>query len=78
MISDRWKYDTTQVEKFLAKNFDGISTELITDNALLRLGIYILAIRYLKEGLFYFTEVIGDDKNEASKEKKAETISDWE
>ena len=40
VICDQWKHDTTQDWEYLAKNLDGVSTELIEDKALLRLDIH--------------------------------------
>ena len=48
VISDRWKHDSTQDWEYLAKNLDGISAELIEDEALLRLDMHISAIGYLE------------------------------
>ena len=60
VISDQWKHDTTQDWEYLAKNLDGVSTELIEDEALLRLDMHISAIGYLEEGAPRFTKVTGD------------------
>lgn len=44
------------------KNFNDIIIEVITDKVLLKLGIYILATKYLKKGISYFTKVTGDNE----------------
>lgn len=57
----------------MAKNFNIISIEVIANKALLRLGIYILATRYLDKEAFWFIKVIGDNKET---NKEAETVFD--
>ena len=46
----------------MVKNFNSISTEVITDEFLLRPGIHILATRYLEKRVFCFTKVIRNNK----------------
>ena len=46
----------------MAKNLDSVSTELIKDEALLKLDMHISATRYLEEGILCFSKDIGDDK----------------
>lgn len=55
-------HDTTEEWKYLTKNFNDVSAEVIIDKALLRLDIYILAIIYLEKEANYFTKVPEDDK----------------
>ena len=79
VISDKWKHNTTQDWKFLAKNFDGISNELIADGDLSKLDIHILALGYLEKGRSRFIEVTEDDNKELDKDAKKEPmVSDWE
>lgn len=47
--------------KFLAKNFDDVSNELIADGDLSRLNIYISAPDYLEEARPRFIEVTEND-----------------
>ena len=77
VISDRWKHDTTQDWENLAKNLDGVSAELIEDEALLRLDMHISANGYLEEGAPRFNEVTGD-KEMIEDGGEAETVSDSE
>ena len=77
VISDRWKHDTTQDWEYLAKNLDGVSTELIEDEALLRLDMHISATRYLEEGAPRFTEITRD-KEMIEDGGEEETVSDLE
>ena len=77
VISDRWKHDTTQDWENLAKNLDGVSAELIEDEALLRLDMHISTTGYLEEGAPRFTEVTGDEKM-IEDGGEAETVSDSE
>lgn len=74
MISNRWKYDTNKDWEFLAKNFDCVGAELITDKALLSLGIYIMAIEYLEDGHPRFTEVTRNNEDKTGEEEKVETV----
>lgn len=46
--------------------------EMITDKTLLRLGIHILAKKYLKKEFFYFIKII---KNNKKINKEAKTVS---
>ena len=62
VISDQWKHDTTQDLQYLTKNLDGVSAELIEDNALLRLDMHISTTGYLKEGAPCFTKATGDEE----------------
>ena len=78
VISDQWKYDTTQDWEYLAKNLDSVSTELIKNKALLRLNMHILATRYLEKGVFHFTKVIKNDKEMIEDGKEAEMVSNSE
>ena len=75
VISDRWKHDTTQDWEYLEKNLNGISTELIEDEVLLRPDIHISATGYLEEGAFRFTKVTGDEEM-IEDGREAETVSD--
>lgn len=68
-------HNTTQNQEYMVKNFNDISAKVIADNALLRLGIYILAIGYLEKRVPHFTKVIEDDKET---NEKAKTISNLE
>ena len=77
VISDRWKHDTTQDWEYLAKNLDGVSAELIEDEALLRLDMHISATGYLEKGAPRFTEVTGDEEM-IEDGGEAETVSDSE
>lgn len=64
-------YDTTQDWKYLAKNFNSTSANLIINEVLLRLGIHILAMGYLKKKALYFTKVT---KNNKEINKKVKTV----
>lgn len=55
-------HDTTEDWKYLTKNFNDVSAEVIIGKALLRLDIYILAIIYLEKEANYFTKVPENDK----------------
>ena len=77
VISDQWKHDTTQDWENLAKNLDGVSAELIEDEALLRLDMHISATGYLEEGAPRFTEVTGDEEM-IEDGGEAETVSNSE
>ena len=77
VISDRWKHDTTQDWENLAKNLDGVSAELIEDEALLRLDMHISATGYLEKEAPRFTEVTGDEEM-IEDGGEAETVSDSE
>lgn len=72
-ISNRLMYNTTKNWKYLVTNFNGINVEVIADKALLRLSIYILAMRYLKKKTFCFIKIIEDDKE---LNKYAKIVSD--
>ncbi len=78
MISDKWKFDTTQDWEFLAKNFDQVSNELIAEADLLRLDIYISAPGYLEEGRPRFTEVMEEYKEESNRDDAEEEPTDSE
>lgn len=52
--------------------------ELIDDKAFLRLNIYILAIKYLKERVFFFTKITGDNKKINKDGGEAKTVSNLE
>lgn len=60
MISNRWKHDTSQNWEYLAKNYDNLTTTLIFDETLLKLGVHILSTGYLKDGT-RFTKVTKHD-----------------
>ena len=77
VISDRWKHDITPDWENLAKNLDGVSAELIEDEALLRLDMHISATEYLEEGAPRFTKVTGDEEM-IEDGGEAETVSDSE
>ena len=62
-------HNTTKDWEYLAKNFNCISAEVITDKALLRLRIHILATEYLEKGAFCLIKVIRE-KEEINKEAK--------
>ncbi len=66
MISDKWKFDTTQNWEFLAKNFHQISNKLIAKEDLLRLDVYISAPGYIEKGRPYFTKVTKEYKEESN------------
>ena len=78
VISNWWKYDTTQDWEYLAKNLDGVSTKLIEHKALLRLDMQISATGYQEKRAFCFTEVIGDDEKMIENSREAETVSNSE
>lgn len=87
VISNRWRYDTSQDLKYLAKNSNNLITALIPNKILLRLGLYILSIRYLEDGAFCFTKVIKHDNigfdrkmvdNENGKEDGKEAVTNSE
>ena len=60
------------------KNLDGVSTEFIKDEALLRLDINIFAIWYLEEGALCFTKITKDNEEMIEDGGEAETVSDSE
>lgn len=64
--------------KFLAKNFDDVSNEIIARENLLRLDVYILVSVYLKEGKPHFIKIIEENNEELNinNAKKEFTISD--
>lgn len=64
VISDKWKHNKMQDWEFLAKNFDSVSNELIVDEDLSRLDIYISAPGYLEEERPHFIKVIEDINEE--------------
>lgn len=68
-------YNTTKDWKYLAKDFNSISVEVIANKTLLRLSIYILAIGYLEKKIFCFIKIIGNNKK---LNKDAEIVSDSE
>ena len=77
VISNRWKHDTIQDWEYLAKNLDGVSAELIEDEALLRLDMHISTTGYLEQGAPRFTEVTGDEEM-IEDSREAEMVSDSE
>lgn len=70
VISDKWKQKTMQDWEFLAKNFNDVSNELITDADLSKLDIHISVPGYLKEGKPYFVGVIEDENKESDQDAK--------
>ena len=75
LISNRWKYDTTQDWEYLTKNLNGVSAELMQDEALLRLDKHISATGYQEKIASRFTKVTGDEEM-IEDGGKAETVSD--
>lgn len=73
MLSNRWRHDIFHDLEYLAKSFNGVSAKVITNEALMRLNIYILAKRYLEKGSSHFTKLIGDDKE---MNEETEIVSD--
>ena len=67
-------YNTIYNWEYLAKNFNGVSIELIDNKALLKLNKHILVIRYLEKGAFCFTQVTKDDEKTNEDCGKAETV----
>ena len=65
-------YETTQDKEYLAKHFNGVNAEIIFNEALLRLGIHILATEYLEKRALWFIKVIKDNKEI---NEKAKTVS---
>ena len=57
VISNKWRYDTSQNWEYLAKNVDNLTTILISNEILLRLVVYISSIGYLENGTPCFIEV---------------------
>lgn len=55
--------------KYFAINFNNINNGLIDKNNLLKLYLYNFTLNYLKDGLFYITE-IKKNKNEEKQDKK--------
>ncbi len=78
MISNKWKFDSTQDWEFLAKNFDQVSNELITEADLLRLDVHISAPGYLEERRLRFTEVPEQYKEESNKDDVEKEPTDSE
>lgn len=68
-------YDMTENQKYLAKNINSGSAEVICVEALLKLGIYISATKYWEEEVFCFNKVTEDDKK---MNEEAETVSNLE
>lgn len=62
----------------MAKNFNGVSTELIDNKTLLRLNIYILATKYLEKKASYFTKATKDNKKANEDSKEVEMVSNSE
>lgn len=60
------------------KKFNGATTELIANEALLRLGIHISATAYLEDGAPRLTEITGDDEQTSEDGTEAETVSNSE
>ena len=46
----------------MTRNLDGVSMELIYDKAILRVNIYLFAIKYLKKTAFCFGEITKDNE----------------
>ena len=87
VISDKWKHDTSQDWEYLAKNYENLTTTLIPDETLLRLGLHISSTGYLEDGAPRFTEVIEHDntgfdrevvEDEDGKEDGEEAVTDSE
>ena len=78
VINDQCKHNTTQDWEYLAKNLDGISTELFKNKALLRLNIHILATGYFEKRTSCFTKVIGDNEETNEDGEEAEMVSNSE
>lgn len=62
----------------MAKNFNGVSTELNEDKALLRLNMHILITRYLEKRAFRFIKFIEDNEETIENGGEAETVSNLE
>lgn len=78
MISDKWKFDTTQDWEFFAKNFDQVNNKLIAEADLLKLDIYISVPSYLEERKPCFTEIMEEYKEESNKNNVEEEHTDLE
>lgn len=52
--------------------------ELINDEILLRLNIYILAIKYLEKRALHFTKITGDNEKTNRNNREVETVSNSE
>ena len=85
IISNRWRHYTSQDWKYLVKNYKILITTLISDESLLRLGLYILSTEYLEDGAPHFTEITQYDntgfdrkvvKEENGKEDGKEAVTD--
>lgn len=61
VINNKWRHDTSQDWKYLAKNYNNLITALISDKTLLRLGLHILSTEYLEDGAPHFTKVTKHD-----------------
>ena len=64
--------------ELLAKSYDDISDRLINDAKLLRLNLYILALRYLKEGASCFIELPTKDEGEEKNDPAKSQVSNLE
>lgn len=51
--------------------------ELINDEILLKLNIYILAIKYLEKRALHFTKITGDNEK-TNRDNRVETVSNSE
>ena len=58
VISDKWRHDTSQDWEYLAKNYENLTTALISNETLLRLDLHISSTGYLEDRALCFTEVI--------------------
>ncbi len=78
MISNKWKFNSTQDWEFFAKNFDQVSNELIAEADLLKLDIYISALGYLEEGRSRFSEITEEYEEESNRDNVEEEPTDLE
>ncbi len=57
----------------MAKSYNDINDELIDNTKLLWLNLYILALEYLKEGVYHFIELPIEDKSDEKNEDNQES-----
>lgn len=61
MQNDKLRYNTSQYQKQLNRNFNKFSLNLIRDKTIITLCLYCSAIGYVKDGTSHFTDITNAD-----------------